>query len=181
MTIDTRNGQSEADVLLGTGFPVALGGRTFRVRPRTMRGDREWLELVQSRLRARFAAVSVLDSVGAVVAALADATEDMVDLILAYDQFAVLPPREWVEANAASREVTTAFGVVLEEAYPPFGIGRKLVPGDRATAVIGRLLEWALERELAALPEPTSSPSPPGDSGARPKSTPRSRRGSSRP
>ena len=182
MTTETRNGQTEYEILTRAGIPLVLGEKEWRVRPRVMQGDREWLADVQVRLMRRFGTLDSADSIPGIIAALGDATEDMVDLILAYDETSGLPPREWIEGNAHTREVTMAFTVLLEEAYPPFGIGRKLIPGDRATGIIGRLIGWALERALEGSPSPgpSKSPSTSGDSETPKRSRRPSRTGSSK-
>jgi len=50
MTTDTRNGQTEVEILTRIGIPLVLGDRTWRVKPRTMKQDREWLAAVQERI-----------------------------------------------------------------------------------------------------------------------------------
>ena len=161
---DTKNGQTEADILTRIGIPLVLGDRTWRVKPRVMKQDRAWLTDVQDRIVARVGAFDSIDSIPDVIASLGEATTDMLELIFAYDTTSQLD-REWIEENVYTPEITTAFTVLLEEAYPPFAVSRRLLPADRSAAIIGKLLMWAIDAVLlrSPSPEPTSSPSTSGD------------------
>lgn len=175
MTIDTprdaRNGQSEHDILTRHGIPLEFGDTTFRVKPRNMRQEREWLALVQERLVARITAFDSLDSIPAIIASLGEATPDMLELVLVFDTTDQLPSREWLDENAYSKQVTIAFTTLLEETYAPFAVSRRLLPGDRSATIIGSLISWGIEAMTRSpLPEATSSPSPSGGSAAPKKS-----------
>lgn len=167
------------EILTAAGIPVVLGGRTWRLRPRPMRAEREWLDAVRERVAARWDSLDGADTVGALIATLTDATDDMLDLVLAWDPDAGIA-RGWAVDSATSREVTAAFTTLAEEAWPPFAVSRRLVPADRQAQVIGQVLGWALERTASQPPAPTSSPPAPGASAPRRSSRARSRGGSSR-
>lgn len=164
------NGQSQYDLLLRIGIPLRLGEHEYRVRPRTMKRSREWLGQVTERIQTKVAGFDQVNSIGDVIATLGDATDDMLDLILAYDETSQLPDRGTLDDAAYPSQVTQAFTVLLEEAYPPFAISRRLVPADKAAAVIGQLLEYAMSRPPS--PAPTRLPSPSGTS-ERPKTSKR--------
>lgn len=180
--MDLANGQTKVDILTRNGIPLDLGDRQFRVRPRTMTHDREWLDAVFSRITSRVNAFMADDlTVPAVIAALGDSPADMLDLIVAYDETAQLPPREWIEENAFTAQITTAFTTLLEVAYPPFAVSRRLLPADRASQIIGSLLTYVIERSVKdSLSAPTVSPSPSGATEPPKKSRTPSRTGSSR-
>lgn len=169
MTTDTRNGQTEVEILTRIGIPLVLGDRTWRVKPRVMNQDHAWLDAVQEKIVALVGAFDSVDSIPAIIASLGEATPDMLALIFEYDLTGQLD-REWIEANVYTREITTAFTTLCEEAYPPFAVSRRLVPADRAASIIGKLITWAIDAVLlkSPSPEPTSSPSTSGTS-ARPK------------
>lgn len=178
MTTDLRNGQSAADILTRHGIPIDFEDRQFRVRPRTMKQDRLWLDSVQERITERVMAFWGGDlTVAAIIGALGDSPSDMLDLIVAYDETQQLPPREWIEENAYTAQITTAFTTLLEVAYPPFAVSRRLFPADRSAAILGSLMTYAIERIGSS--EPTDSPSANGATEPPTKLTKPSRRASS--
>jgi hypothetical protein len=161
MTSDLQNGQSKVDILTRHGIPLVFEDRTFRIRPRTMKHDREWLDQVFDRVVARLASFSAADlTIPSVIAALGDSTPEMLDLIVAYDETSELPPREWMEENAYTAQVTTAFTTLLEVAYAPFAVSRRLLPADRTAQILGALLSYVIDRAASdSSSEPTASPS----------------------
>lgn len=183
MTTDTRNGQTEVEILTRIGIPLVLGDRTWRVKPRTMKQDREWLAAVQERIIGRIDGLDTVDSIPGIISSLGEVTDDMLALIFAYDTTGQLDA-EWIAENVFTPEITAAFTTLVEEAYPPFAVSRRLVPADRQAAIIGQMITWAIDATLRRTPspsaEPTSSPSTSGDSARPKKSTTRSRTGSSR-
>jgi hypothetical protein len=175
MTADLQNGQTKVDILTRHGIPLEFEGRQFRVRPRTIKRDREWLDGVTARIIDRASPFMARDaewSVSTIIALLGDATSEMLDLIIAYDETGELPPREWIEEHALTAQITTAFTTLLEVAYAPFAVSRRLLPADRAAAIIGSLLSFAIERyALDASSAPTDTPSPIGAIARQKKST----------
>ena len=165
MATKTHNGQTEYEILTRIGIPLVLGDKTWQVKPRTMKQDRLWLAQVEEKIVALMGGFDKLDSISAIIAGLGEATPDMLALIFAYDLTKQLD-HEWIEENVMSREITTAFTVLVEEAYPPFAVSRRLAPKDQAASILGKLISWAIDTVLvkgSASPEPTSSPSTNGD------------------
>jgi hypothetical protein len=174
MTTDTRNGQSDVDILVATGIPLVLGARVWLVRPRTMKQDRAWLALVQERIARRIEGLDATQSVPGLIASLGEATDDMLDLILAYDTTGTLD-REWIEENVYTPEITRAFTVLVEEAYPPFGIAREMGLKEAVMRFLRVMMEDSLGLKTPSpSPEPTSLPSTNGTSEAPKRSTRRS-------
>ena len=62
LATDVQNGQSKVDILTRHGIPLEFADRTYRVRPRTLDGDRQWIELVFSRVMLRMASFQKLDA-----------------------------------------------------------------------------------------------------------------------
>jgi hypothetical protein len=148
MTDELTNGQTKVDILTRRGVPLELGDRQFRVRPRTMKRDREWLADVTRRITGRVMPFMAKDAewdVPTIIGALGNSSDDMLDLIIAYDETDQLPPREWIEEHAETAQITAAFTTLLEVAYAPFAVSRRMLPADRAAAIIGSLLSFALE------------------------------------
>lgn len=178
--IENRNGQSDVDILVATGVQVVLGGRPWLVRPRTMKQDREWLALVQQRIERRIEGLDATESVPGLIASLGEATDDMLELIFAYDTTGVLD-RAWIEENVYTPEITRAFTVLVEEAYPPFGIARQMGLKDAVMRFLRVMLEDSLGlRTDSPSPEPTNLPSTSGTSAPPKRSTRRSPTASSR-
>lgn len=171
MTTETHNGQTEVEILNRIGIPLVLGDRTWRVKPRVMKQDREWLAAVQEKIVALMGAFDSVDSIPAIIESLGQATPDMLALIFEYDLTGQLD-REWIEANVFTRQITTAFTTLCEEAYPPFAVSRRLLPEDRAATIIGKLISWAIDAVLlkSPSPEPTNSPSTSGTTARRKRS-----------
>ncbi len=180
MTADTDlvNGQSKVDILTRRGVPLELGERQFRVRPRTAKRDREWLGDVTDKITGRLSPFMARDAewdIPTIIGALGNSTPDMIDLLIAYDETEQLPPAEWIDEHAETAQVTAAFTTLLEVAYAPFAVSRRMLPADRAAAIIGSLLSFALERyAIDSSSAPTATPSPSGASATPKKSTKRS-------
>ncbi len=180
MTTDTRNGQSDVDILVANGIPIVLGGRTWLVRPRTMKQDRQWLADVQERINRRIEGLDATESVPGLIASLGEATSDMLELIFAYDSAGELD-REWIEESVYTPEITRAFTVLVEEAYPPFGIAREMGLKEAVMRFLRVMLEDSLGLQTPSpSPEPTSLPSTNGTSDLPKRSTRRSRTANSR-
>ena len=171
MTTETRNGQTDVEILTRIGIPLVLGDRTWRVKPRTMKQDRAWLASVQGKIVGLMAGFDKADAIAEIIASLGEATPDMLALIFEYDLTGQLD-HEWIEENVFTKEITTAFTTLAQEAYPPFEVSRRLLPGDQVASVIGKLISWAIGAALkgSELPQPTSLPSMSGDTEA-PKSS----------
>ena len=81
MTSDLQNGQTKVDILTRNGVPLDLGDRQFRVKPRNMRRDREWVESVVQRVVGRLGAFMGEDlTIPTIIAALGESTTEMLDL-----------------------------------------------------------------------------------------------------
>ena len=154
-----RNGRSEVDILSRSGIPLILGGRAYAVRPRSIKSNRQWKERVQRALEEKFGS---LDNVGGMDSLYAFASESgdvLLDLVIAYDETNVLPDRETIEDTATDHEITEAFMVLLEQAFPFFEIGRRTLPAEMRGIIIGRLVGTVL---LSLSERSTSEPSTPG-------------------
>ena len=167
MTTETRNGQTEVEILTRIGIPLVLGDRTWRVKPRTMNQDRAWLASMQEKIVAIVSGFDSVDSIPDIIGSFNEATPDMLALIFEYDLTGQLD-HEWIEEHVFTREITTAFTTLAQEAYPPFEVSRRLLPGDQVASVVGKLISWAIDAALkgSELPEPTNLPSTNGDTEA---------------
>jgi hypothetical protein len=161
----------EEALLARIGIPITLGGIAKRVPPLTMDRARVWRQLLAERVGLAIGAiVASPDDWASLVAALAGASDQHVDLLLAYDERAALGGREWIESHGTPREIYEALKAVLAEAFPfEAELLRKVPPAALIPTV------------LQVLRSSTSSPSPPSPAPiAMPRSSRRStRRGSS--
>jgi hypothetical protein len=156
-----RNGRGELEILARSGIPLVLGGQTYAVRPRSIKSNRQWKERVQKALEDKFGGLDAVADVSGLYGFLAQSGDILLDLVIAYDETDALPSREWIEDNASDHEVLEAFTVLLEQAFPFFEIGRRTLPGEMRTLILGRVIAAA----LASLSvRSTSAPSSPGAS-----------------
>lgn len=158
-----RGARTEEEILSRSGIPLTLGGSEIRIRPRTIRTERAWRDAVKAALGAKFAALDGLEDLDDFYAYLADSTDDLLALVLAYDETGTLD-RDWVETHASSHEVLGAFLVLLEQTFPFFEIGRTFLPAETRQPILTRLIGAAIASGLA---RSTSEPSPPGGSAPR--------------
>jgi hypothetical protein len=151
MVTDERqsgNGRSEHDIVTRAGIQIELGGERFAVRPRTIEKDEEWIEFVRSRLLGSLGDVG-LDAGGLAslltVARSSGAT--LIELLRAYGEVDgspnPLPGPDWIRAHATSQEVQDGFVTLLEHAFPPFGMSRRLIPTDAWPTVVAMVIEMA--------------------------------------
>lgn len=162
-----RNGRSELDILARSGIPLVLGSQEWKVRPRSIKSNRQWQSAVKEKLGAKFASLEGLDGLDEFYAYLSGSGEVLLDLVLAYDETSQLPERDWIEDNASEHEVLEAFMVLLEQAFPFFAVGRRFLPPEMGSIIMGRLIAAVL---TSASPPSMNGPSQAGVSAPRRRS-----------
>lgn len=107
---------------------VTLGGQSFALPVLSIALNRAYkVEL----LTYVYALIDLLDEqteLGSLLRHLAQGTERQLDAIALYDQTGVLPPREWIEANATEDELWAATKAVIAAAFPFVDGLRQAVP-----------------------------------------------------
>jgi hypothetical protein len=159
--VSERIGRSELEVLTRSGIPLILGGQTFMVRPRSIKSNRMWKVRVQGALSEKFTSLDGISDVDGFYGFLAESGDVLIDLVIAYDETNALPDRAWIEDNASDHEILEALMVLLEQAFPFFEIGRRVLPGEIRTIILGRLIGAAL---TSLSLRSTNAPSPIGGS-----------------
>jgi hypothetical protein len=171
------NGRSEHQVVTRAGIPIVLGGETFELRPRVIEKDEEWMDLVREKLLGAIGGTDL--DLGSVLVLARSSTFALAELIVAYDEMHTVPTWEWIRGHATSQEVQDGFVTLLEHAFPPFGMSRRLIPADQRAEIVGLLINLAKDylpamaqlgramreagEDVPSPPEPsTSSPSPSG-------------------
>jgi hypothetical protein len=129
------------------------------VRPRSIKSNRMWKDRVQKALEEKFGNLDAIADVDGLYGFLAESGDVLLDLVIAYDETNALPDRAWIEDNASDHEVLEALMVLLEQAFPFFEIGRRVLPGEIRTIILGRLIGAAL---TSLSLRSTSTQSPPG-------------------
>jgi hypothetical protein len=142
--VTEQTGRSEAEILARSGLALVLGGEAFLVRPLAIRPEREWQKAVREGIAAKFGGIDALESAADLYDYLADVTEDLIGLILAYDETGSLPDREWIETHASSHEVLDAFLDLMEFTFPFVGMAKNLLPEETRQQVMIRILQMAL-------------------------------------
>lgn len=113
----------EADGLWANPVSFLLGGRPAMVRPLTMRESRAWKALLAEKLSATVASiVASAESWETTLNAFSGMTDEMLELLLAFDLDHTLGSKDDVEELATPAEITRAFTEVVQTAFP--------LPGD---------------------------------------------------
>jgi hypothetical protein len=143
------NGRPAGDILSRV-VRVTLGGKEYELPVRSIKANREWLATVNGQTAAMLTGLDTMgDDIEALLNALGNHIDPLIDLLTAYDHTGVLPSKDEIEAIEpdASLEVLDAVQGVWRAANPLL-----------ATAV-----ETATRSEPAnASSPPTSSPRPNG-------------------
>lgn len=116
--------RSIGDVLSGR-LRLTFGGRVFELPVLSIAANRRWREGLEARLQPIVDA-SASDDLETIVAALAVAEEDLLDVLLSYDQDHLLPPRDVLEEMARPHELFRAVMDVRAAANPLLGVGLAL-------------------------------------------------------
>jgi hypothetical protein len=156
-----RNGRSESDILTRAGVPLTLGGREWRVRPRSITTNREWQGQVKEAIGEKFAGLEKVDGAEDLFGYLSGSTDTLLDMVLGYDETGALPDRAWVLDNASDHEVLEALLVLMEQSFPFFDVGRRFLPPDMRGLVMSRVIAAVLSQGWGPS---TSEPSTPGAS-----------------
>lgn len=115
------DGRRSAEDLLGGRVRVSIGGAEYELRVRSIRANREWkakLDAQTSRLISELEEGG--DDIPALLGALSNQVEPLLDMLLAYDVDGVLPSREAIldlEPDA-SMDVVNACREVWRAASP---------------------------------------------------------------
>lgn len=160
--VPARNGRSETEILARSGLPIVLGEEVWRVRPRTINANRAWQEQVKNAIGGALENLDETQGVAEVMAMIGASTDTLLDLVIAYDDAGVLPEREWINGHATDHEVLDALVLLLEQSFPFFDVGRKMLPPEMRGLVISRVIAAFLYDSARS----TSAPSQPGASGA---------------
>ena len=155
------------EVLSRAGISLTLAGTEFKVRPRSIKANRDWQGKVRTALGSKFDALDDANGIDELYAYVAGSGDLLTDLVIEYDETNALPDRAWIEDNASAHEVLEAFMVLLEQSFPFFEIGRRFLPAEMRSVIIGRLIAAVISS--ASRPS-TSAPSPRGASTIRPHS-----------
>jgi len=108
--------RSEEDVL-GAILHVTVGGRERELPVRTIASARAWKAELVKVLAGRIGEMRFdsIEDTGAIASAVGD---QMLDLVVAYDESAALGGREYLEAKATDAEIYLAFRSILEVSFP---------------------------------------------------------------
>jgi hypothetical protein len=108
--------RSEEDVLAAV-LNVTVGGRERELPVRPIVTARKWKASLVKALAGKIGEMRFdsIEDTGAIASALGD---QMLDLVIEYDEGSALGGREWIEKHATDAEVYAAFRQILEETYP---------------------------------------------------------------
>ena len=123
-----RAPRPEYEVLAASPIAVVLAGRERSLPPLSIRANRAWKKQLAETVGQAWVAFGAADDYGSIVGLMAGLTDEMLDLLMAYDTSGALGGREWLEDHATDSEVYAAFKQVAAVAYPPFQDARG-IPG----------------------------------------------------
>lgn len=156
------------DQVAGGYLYVTLGGQHFELAVLPMRANRQWLATLREAVIRVLKDARKLDDVEDFVELLAGHSEEMMDLLLAYDALGnkTLPERDWIDTTATDRECYDSLKRVTAAAYP-FGpdllrIVPELTPmlmqaAQRGVATATMAMAWS-QRTSSAQPSTAGQP-----------------------
>ena len=109
--------RSDEEIASGT-IRLALGGQERLLPVLPIARNRVWTAAFAAAIEKQLAEVPQLDTLGDASAAIAGATDMLIDLLVAYDEGGVLGGRDWIENNATAPQVYEAFKAVTAAAFP---------------------------------------------------------------
>lgn len=152
---------------MGAFVPITLAGKEYRVAELPRRANREWQRLLGDETRRTLADAGPLESVDAVIDAIAASADQMLDLLIAYDAAGVtwpshqpvLPERDYLDTHATDRECYEALKKVTGVSFP-FGADLLgLLPEIRPALVqaVSRGVAAATVAMVTSLPSSSSA------------------------
>lgn len=147
------------DVLAGR-LRVTLGGETYVLPVRSIASNRRWVESLDAEMIGLLVAVSEAgDDITSIMSGFMQiGAEQLLNLVIAYDETGVLPPREQLEEVVRPHETLMAV------------MGIRRVQNPLADAGLAAMLNTELIAGMQ-LPAPTNSPPTNGTSRRRKRST----------
>lgn len=144
----------------GMFVSVTLGGqaKSLPVLPRAR--NREFQKFYAEKVRSTLKATEELVELDDVINLMANSIDEMMEVVLTYDETESLGSREWVDRHATDREIYEAFKKVTDVAHP---FGKDLL------AQVPNLSTILMRAAMAAGSRSTSS-SPRSTGGRRKKS-----------
>jgi hypothetical protein len=145
----------------GMFISVTLGGqvKSLPVLPRAR--NREFQKFYAEKVRTTLKATEELVELDDVINLMANSIDEMMEVLLTYDESAALGGKEWVDRNATDREIYEAFKKVTDAAHP---FGKDLL------AQVPNLAQILMRAAMAAGGSRSTSSSPPSTAGRRKKS-----------
>ncbi len=121
--LDELLGARPVEAILAGRARITLGGQDYLLPDLANRPNREWLESIDGRLRGLLEAVDAAnDDLPAIMSALQGASEELLDVLIAYDAHGILPAREVLDETATPREILLGVLGVWQAANPLVGI-----------------------------------------------------------
>jgi len=158
--LDTFGPERTVEDVLGGRLRVTLGGEVYDLPVRSIASNRRWVESLDAELGGLLVAVSAAgnDYQAIASAMMGIGAEELLGLVIAYDETGVLPPREHLEEIARPHEVLRAVAGIRRVQNPLADAGLAAA----SSAIAGM-----------SSPAPTSSPRTNGTSRRRKSSTKR--------
>lgn len=124
MDLTSLLGARSVDDMLAERVRIQLGGVTYTLPVKTMRGQREWEEALDGELASLLRLVQDDgDDVEALLRALSGSSWAFIDLLLSYDDHDILPDRATVDETNTETAILVATLEVWRAGHPKADIG----------------------------------------------------------
>jgi hypothetical protein len=108
-----------SDEEVAGGFISAtLGGQVRRLPVLPRARNREFQKVYADKVRTTIANAGKLGDLEDVIEMMSSSIDEMLDIVLFYDESATLGGREWIDAHATDREIYDLFKQVTHAAHP---------------------------------------------------------------
>ena len=145
----------------GGYISATLGGQVKRLLVLPRARNRDFQKVYAEHIRTTLTNAGKLDDLEDVIEVMSSSIDEMLDVVLTYDESAALGGREWIDAHATDREIYELFKQVTHAAHP---FGRDLL------AVIPDLRALLLRATLRMAGSPSTSSSRRSTAGNRKRS-----------
>ncbi len=102
----------------GGYISATLGGQVKRLPVLPRARNREFQKVYADKVRTTIASAGKLDDLEDVIEMMSSSIDEMLDIVLFYDETASLGGREWIDQHATDREIYDLFKQVTHAAHP---------------------------------------------------------------
>jgi hypothetical protein len=133
----------------GGYISATLGGQVKRLPVLPRARNRGFQKVYGERIRTTIENAGKLDDLEDVIEMMSSSIDEMLDVVLIYDESASLGGREWIDTHATDREIYNLFKQVTHAAHP-FGKDLLAVVPDLRALLLRATLRMAGSRSTSS-------------------------------